>query len=130
MKKITINDIEVHNGGYWAGGTYYSYNGLRLCGETPIIHLSNYNENEVKLRRILPLIEGAKCIYKKDKPWYRYDCNERAIPCGSVSVQIWDLRDVFGNTKPLGELLDYEECCMLGIENEYVKPSKRNSLFF
>lgn len=119
--KIRKNEIELHNGGYWCGGSYYQYKGVRLCSDkNPTIHLTNYNENEVFLRRVLPNIEGAKCLYKQSKPWYKYDCYDRAIPCGSVTEEIWDLRDTINCNKSLGELLDYEECCMLGIEDEFV----------
>lgn len=111
------NDIEIKN-----GVCFYKPNGLRLCGiKNPIVHLTNHNTYEVHLRYILPRIKGAKCLYKKPRTWYKYDSYERAIPCSSVSVEIWDLREVVGCDKSLGEILDYEECCMLGIETEYVK---------
>jgi hypothetical protein len=127
--RIKSSDITIVNGGYWTGGTYYEYNGIRLCSaKNPTIVLTTQNEWERKLRSILPKIEGAKCLYKENKQWYKYDCYERKIPCGSVSEEIWDLRDVFDCHTPLGELLDYIECCKCGIEDEWVNPKKRNSL--
>lgn len=108
----TSKNIEIRG-----GICYYKPNGLRLCSvRLPIIHLTNHNDYEVRLRNILPCISSAKCLYKKMRTCYRYDSYERAFPCGSVSVQIWDLRKVVGCDKPLVELLDYEECCMVGIE--------------
>lgn len=41
------------------------------------------------------------------------------MPCGYVNEQIWDMRDVVGCSTPLGELLEYVDCCRLGIEDEY-----------
>lgn len=122
---ITRKDITLHEDGYWCGGSYYSYKDLRLCSvNNPTIVLSTQNENERTLRHILPQIEGAKLLLKKVEPWYKYDNYERRIPCGSVSYEIWDLREVFGCTKSLGSLLDYVECCQLGIEDKYHRPKK------
>lgn len=123
---IKRSEINLVDGGYWCGGSRYEYNSLRLCSpKNPTIVLSTQNENERRLRSILPRVDGAKCLYKKDKTWYKYDNYDRAIPCGSISLEIWDLRDVFGCHTPLGELLDYEECCMLGIEGEYVEQKSK-----
>lgn len=56
--------------------------------------LTTQNEYDRLLRTILPLIDGAKCLYSKNTPWYTYDVNDKQIPCGYVNEQIWDMRDI------------------------------------
>lgn len=64
--KIKKSEIKVNNDGY---GIYYTYNGLRLFGsKNPTIVLTAQNEYDRRLRAILPLIDGAKCLYSKNKP--------------------------------------------------------------
>ena len=137
VSKITKADIIIKDNGYWGGGcaTYYKPRNkgdfwaseLRLCSlQNPTIVLCTQNQNERDLRRILPLIEGAKCLYKEMQPWYRYDVNDKPIPCGSVSYEIWDLREIFGCVTPLGELLDYIECSKCGIADQWVDKSKKH----
>ena len=127
MRKITKEEIVVRNNGYWCGGSAIYYipkiksdfwtSELRLCSvDNPTIVLCTQNQNERDLRQILPRIEGAKCLYKECEKWYRYDVNDKPIPCGSVSYEIWDLRELVGCTTPLKDLLDYIECSKCGIE--------------
>lgn len=87
----------------------YEIAGLGLC--SPIKHLSTNNVDEVRARKILPSIKGAKLLYRREFGDYVDDNYFRPYRVGTRIEEIWDLRACREEWSELElwDILDYEE---------------------
>lgn len=87
----------------------YEIAGLGLC--YPIVHISTNNPYEVRLRKTLPTIKGAKRLYHKERADYIDDPYGRPYRVGTRVEEIWDMRGCRAEWSDLKlwECLTYEE---------------------
>ena len=58
------------------------------------IYIGTNNVSDVRLRQILPMIEGAELVRNYEHQNYKDDPYGRLIPCGTINVQTWDISKV------------------------------------
>ena len=58
------------------------------------LYIGTNNVNDVRLRKILRMVEGAKLIKSYMRQDYKDDPYGRLVPCGMINVQIWDISNV------------------------------------
>lgn len=90
------NCKEVHGKEVWCSDDRVRVGGIMLCsyGENEIV-LSTNNVNEMKLRSILPMLDGAKMVSSKLYDDYKDDPYGNMIRCGSISYQKWDISGIY-----------------------------------
>ena len=52
------------------------------------------NVEDVRLRQILPMVDGAELVSSNMRQDYKDDPYGRLVPCGMVNVQTWDISKV------------------------------------
>lgn len=62
-------------------------------GDTKLYIVTN-NVEDVRLRQILPMVDGAKLVSSNMRQDYKDDPYGRLVPCGMVNVQTWDISKV------------------------------------
>lgn len=95
----------------------YEIGGLGLC--YPTVHISTNNVNEIRKRKILPTIKGAKRLYHKERADYNDDPYGRPYRVGTRIEEIWDMRGCRAEWSDLElwDCLTYEEQIMCKICN-------------
>lgn len=62
-------------------------------GDTKL-YIGTNNVDDVRLRKILRMVEGAKLVSSNMRQDYKDDPYGRLVPCGMVNVQTWDISKV------------------------------------
>ena len=62
-------------------------------GDTKL-YIGTNNVEDVRLRQILRMVEGAKLVSSNMRQDYKDDPYGRLVPCGMVNVQTWDISKV------------------------------------
>ena len=62
-------------------------------GDTKL-YIGTNNVEDVRLRQILPMVDGAKLVSSNMRQDYKDDPYGRLVPCGMVNVQTWDISNV------------------------------------
>ena len=58
------------------------------------VYISTNNVSDMRLRQIMPMVEGAELVKSSECQDYKDDPYGRLIPCGTINVQIWDISKV------------------------------------
>lgn len=58
------------------------------------VYISTNNVSDMRLRQIMPMVEGAKLVKSSECQDYKDDPYGRLIPCGTINVQTWDISKV------------------------------------
>ena len=58
------------------------------------LYIGTNNVEDVRLRQILPMVEGAELVSSNMRQDYKDDPYGRLVPCGMVNVQTWDISKV------------------------------------
>lgn len=58
------------------------------------VYISTNNVSDMRLRQIMPMVEGAKLVKSSEYKDYKDDPYGRLIPCGTINVQTWDISKV------------------------------------
>ena len=62
-------------------------------GDTKL-YIGTNNVEDVRLRQILRMVEGAKLVKSNECQDYKDDPYGRLVPCGMINVQTWDISKV------------------------------------
>ena len=62
-------------------------------GDTKL-YIGTNNVEDVRLRQILPMVDGAKLVSSNMRQDYKDDPYGRLVPCGTINVQTWDISKV------------------------------------
>ena len=58
------------------------------------MYISTNNVSDMRLRQIMPMVEGAELVKSSECQDYKDDPYGRLIPCGTINVQTWDISKV------------------------------------
>ena len=58
------------------------------------IYIGTNNVSDMRLRQIMPMVEGAELVKSNECQDYKDDPYGRLIPCGTINVQTWDISKV------------------------------------
>ena len=58
------------------------------------IYIGTNNVSDMRLRQIMPMVEGAELVKSNECLDYKDDPYGRLIPCGTINVQTWDISKV------------------------------------
>ena len=58
------------------------------------LYIGTNNVSDVRLRQILPMVEGAELVRNYEHQNYKDDPYGRLVPCGTINVQTWDISKV------------------------------------
>lgn len=58
------------------------------------MYIGTNNVSDMRLRKIMPMVEGAKLVKSNECKDYKDDPYGRLIHCGTINVQIWDISNV------------------------------------
>ena len=58
------------------------------------IYIGTNNVSDMRLRQIMPMVEGAELVNSNECIDYKDDPYGRLIPCGTINVQTWDISKV------------------------------------
>ena len=58
------------------------------------VYISTNNVSDMRLRQIMPMVEGAVLVKSDECQDYKDDPYGRLIPCGTINVQTWDISKV------------------------------------
>lgn len=58
------------------------------------VYISTNNVSDMRLRQIMPMVDGAELVKSSECQDYKDDPYGRLIPCGMINVQIWDISKV------------------------------------
>ena len=58
------------------------------------MYIGTNNVSDMRLRQIMPMVEGAELVKSNECQDYKDDPYGRLIPCGTINVQIWDISKV------------------------------------
>lgn len=58
------------------------------------LYIGTNNVDDVRLRKILRMVEGAKLIKSDMRQDYKDDPYGRLVPCGMINVETWDISNV------------------------------------
>lgn len=58
------------------------------------VYISTNNVSDIRLRQIMPMVEGAELVNSNEFKDYKDDPYGRLIPCGTINVQTWDISKV------------------------------------
>ena len=58
------------------------------------IYIGTNNVSDMRLRQIMPMVEGAELVNSNECLDYKDDPYGRLIPCGTINVQTWDISKV------------------------------------
>ena len=58
------------------------------------VYISTNNVSDIRLRQIMPMVEGAKLVKSGECKDYKDDPYGRLVPCGTINVQTWDISKV------------------------------------
>ena len=58
------------------------------------MYISTNNVSDMRLRQIMPMVEGAELVKSGECQDYKDDPYGRLIPCGTINVQTWDISKV------------------------------------
>ena len=76
-------------------GKTISDSGLFGCiGGGKNLYIGTNNVDDVRLRKILRMVEGAKLIKSDMRQDYKDDPYGRLVPCGMINVETWDISNV------------------------------------
>ena len=58
------------------------------------MYIGTNNVSDMRLRQIMPMVEGAELVNSNECQDYKDDPYGRLIPCGTINVQTWDISKV------------------------------------
>ena len=58
------------------------------------MYIGTNNVSDMRLRQIMPMVEGAELVNSNECLDYKDDPYGRLIPCGTINVQTWDISKV------------------------------------
>ena len=58
------------------------------------MYIGTNNVSDMRLRQIMPMVEGAELVNINECLDYKDDPYGRLIPCGTINVQTWDISKV------------------------------------
>ena len=58
------------------------------------IYIGTNNVSDMRLRQIMPMVDGAELVNSNECLDYKDDPYGRLIPCGTINVQTWDISKV------------------------------------
>ena len=58
------------------------------------MYIGTDNVSDMRLRQIMPMVEGAELVNSNECLDYKDDPYGRLIPCGTINVQTWDISKV------------------------------------
>ena len=58
------------------------------------MYIGSNNVSDMRLRQIMPMVEGAELVNSNECLDYKDDPYGRLIPCGTINVQTWDISKV------------------------------------
>lgn len=58
------------------------------------VYISTNNVSDMRLRQIMPMVDGAELVKSSECKDYKDDPYGRLVPCGMINVQIWDISKV------------------------------------
>lgn len=58
------------------------------------MYIGTNNVSDMRLRQIMPMVEGAKLVKSSECQDYKDDPYGRLVNCGTINVQTWDISNV------------------------------------
>ena len=58
------------------------------------MYIGTNNVSDMRLRQIMPMVEGAELVNSNECLDYKDDPYGRLVPCGTINVQTWDISKV------------------------------------
>ena len=58
------------------------------------MYIGTNNVSDMRLRQIMPMVEGAELVNSNECLDYKDDQYGRLIHCGTINVQTWDISKV------------------------------------
>ena len=58
------------------------------------VYIGTNNVSDMRLRQIMPMVEGAELVKSNEYQDYKDDPYGRLITCGTINVQTWDISKV------------------------------------
>lgn len=58
------------------------------------MYIGTNNVSDMRLRQIMPMVEGAKLVNSSECQDYKDDPYGRLVHCGTINVQTWDISNV------------------------------------
>ena len=58
------------------------------------LYIGINNVSDMRLREIMPMVEGAELVKSNECQDYKDDPYGRLVPCGMINVQTWDISKV------------------------------------